>query len=73
MKCRKEAYTCWQQASGARVNNWGTRIDLILAADGASTSEAGAEKVRQFFLSDLGSLACNLTLQIDTPVVRIIA
>ncbi|KAK9791349.1 hypothetical protein WJX73_004407 [Symbiochloris irregularis] len=30
---RTEAYTCWNQASGARVNNYGTRIDLILVAD----------------------------------------
>ena len=33
--CRKEAYTCWNQASSARVNNYGTRIDLILLADAA--------------------------------------
>lgn len=31
--CRREAYTCWNQASSARVNNYGTRIDLILLAD----------------------------------------
>lgn len=30
--CRKEAYTCWSQASGAEEFNYGTRIDLILAA-----------------------------------------
>lgn len=29
---RREAYTCWSTASGARINNYGTRIDLILAA-----------------------------------------
>ncbi|KAJ7561159.1 hypothetical protein O6H91_03G016700 [Diphasiastrum complanatum] len=29
---RKEAYTCWSQASGAEEFNYGTRIDLILAA-----------------------------------------
>lgn len=29
---RQEAYTCWSTASGARINNYGTRIDLILAA-----------------------------------------
>ena len=34
--CRREAYTCWNQASGARVNNYGSRIDLILAADAPS-------------------------------------
>ena len=32
---RGQAYTCWNQASGARINNYGTRIDLILVA-GAS-------------------------------------
>lgn len=37
---RREAYTCWSTASGARINNYGTRIDLILAAgpDGAAAS-----------------------------------
>jgi Endonuclease/Exonuclease/phosphatase family len=30
---RRGAYTCWNTASGARNNNWGTRIDLILVAD----------------------------------------
>ena len=30
--CRKEAYTCWSQASGAEEFNYGTRIDLIIAA-----------------------------------------
>jgi len=29
---RKEAYTCWFQASGAEEFNYGTRIDLIIAA-----------------------------------------
>eukprot|EP00884_Botryococcus_braunii_P005410 jgi/Botrbrau1/14870/Bobra.0298s0004.1 len=31
---RTQAYTCWSQVTSARVNNYGTRIDLILAADG---------------------------------------
>jgi Endonuclease/Exonuclease/phosphatase family len=30
---RREAYSCWSTASSARVNNYGTRIDLILYAD----------------------------------------
>ncbi|KAK9830809.1 hypothetical protein WJX74_008240 [Apatococcus lobatus] len=30
---RTEAYTCWSTASGARVNNYGSRIDLILVAE----------------------------------------
>ncbi len=30
---RQQAYSCWSTASGARVNNYGSRIDLILAAD----------------------------------------
>lgn len=29
---RKEAFTCWNTASGARALNYGTRLDLILAA-----------------------------------------
>lgn len=32
---RRQAYSCWSTASGARVNNYGSRIDLILAADAA--------------------------------------
>ncbi|GAX82997.1 hypothetical protein CEUSTIGMA_g10424.t1, partial [Chlamydomonas eustigma] len=35
---RRDAFTCWSTASGARVNNYGTRIDLLLAADGADFS-----------------------------------
>lgn len=31
---RADAFTCWPTATGARANNWGTRIDLILAAGG---------------------------------------
>ena len=30
---RAHIYTCWNTATGARNNNWGTRIDLILTAD----------------------------------------
>ena len=40
---REAAYTCWSTASGARVNNWGTRIDLVLvstAGGGASLAAA---------------------------------
>ena len=34
---RREAYTCWSTASSARDNNYGTRIDLILAAGGVAS------------------------------------
>lgn len=27
-----DAFTCWSVASGAKTNNWGSRIDLILVA-----------------------------------------
>ena len=37
---RRLAYSCWSTASGARVNNYGSRIDLILAAD-AESAPAG--------------------------------
>ena len=37
---RAEAYTCWNTATGARANNWGTRIDLLLAADPAPGADA---------------------------------
>lgn len=30
--CRREAYTCWPQNTGAEVFNFGTRIDHILFA-----------------------------------------
>lgn len=41
---RRLAYSCWSTASGARVNNYGSRIDLILAAnaDSAPTGPCGA-------------------------------
>lgn len=29
---RLHAYSCWSMATGARINNWGSRIDLILVA-----------------------------------------
>jgi hypothetical protein len=29
---RLQAFTCWSTATGARVHNWGCRIDLVLAA-----------------------------------------
>ena len=38
---RQEAYTCWSTASSARINNYGTRIDLILAA--GPCGDAGRE------------------------------
>ena len=33
LQCREEVYSCWSTASGARVNNYGARIDLILLAE----------------------------------------
>ena len=42
---RKEAYTCWSQASGARVNNWGARIDLIVGMEQTNPS-----KVMHYFI-----------------------
>ena len=47
--CRREAYSCWSTASSARVNNYGTRIDLILAA--GPCGDAG----REFHASIVGS------------------
>lgn len=34
-----EAYSCWSQVTSARKNNYGTRIDLILAADPEQPSD----------------------------------
>lgn len=42
---REGAYTCWNVASGARANNYGTRIDLILMA--APNGHEGTGLVRQ--------------------------
>ncbi|KXZ51325.1 hypothetical protein GPECTOR_13g812 [Gonium pectorale] len=39
---RQHAYTCWNTSSGARVNNYGSRIDHILAADGGALLPAPA-------------------------------
>ena len=38
---RREAYTCWSTASGARINNYGTRIDLILTAGPCGDASRG--------------------------------
>lgn len=35
---RLHAYTCWNTSSGARVNNYGSRIDHILVADWGASS-----------------------------------
>ena len=44
---RADAFTCWRTDTGARANNWGSRIDHILAAEGfraeAAGFQAGAE------------------------------
>ncbi len=40
--CRQEVYSCWSTASGARVNNYGSRIDLILLAEPAIAGQADA-------------------------------
>ncbi|DBB00825.1 hypothetical protein WJX77_012431 [Trebouxia sp. C0004] len=37
---RQEVYSCWSTASGARVNNYGARIDLILLAEPAIAGQA---------------------------------
>ncbi|KAL0047212.1 hypothetical protein WJX82_009612 [Trebouxia sp. C0006] len=39
---RQEVYSCWSTASGARVNNYGARIDLILLAEPAIAGQADA-------------------------------
>ncbi len=49
---RREAYTCWSTASGARINNYGTRIDLILAA-GPDSAAAGADFHDLFTAADV--------------------
>jgi hypothetical protein len=41
---RRDAYTCWSTASGARVNNFGARIDYVLAADGSPEGHAQRER-----------------------------
>ncbi len=39
---RLHAYTCWNTSSGARVNNYGSRIDHILVADGGAGSSSSS-------------------------------
>lgn len=39
---RQEVYSCWSTASGARVNNYGARIDLILLAEPAIAGQPDA-------------------------------
>ncbi|GBF89498.1 DNA-(apurinic or apyrimidinic site) lyase [Raphidocelis subcapitata] len=40
---RSDAFTCWRTDTGARVNNWGSRIDHILAAEGFRSAAAAAQ------------------------------
>jgi len=32
LPCREKAYTVWNQKTGARTSNYGSRVDFILAA-----------------------------------------
>lgn len=41
---RKEAYTCWEQSSGAEEFNFGTRIDLILVSGSCLHQDVESEK-----------------------------
>ena len=41
--CRPKAYTVWNMKRGARVTNYGSRIDFILAADGAAPAGSGRQ------------------------------
>jgi exonuclease III len=41
----QNAYSCWNTASGARNNNWGTRIDLILVANPMTSTPCNLVKV----------------------------
>ncbi|MCO5601456.1 hypothetical protein L7F22_055579 [Adiantum nelumboides] len=41
---KKGAYTCWSQASGAEEFNYGTRIDIILAAGSCTHTDVGASE-----------------------------
>ena len=74
--CRREPYTCWNQASGARVNNYGSRIDLILAADAPSCQPGQGARVHISFCdisperhgSDHAPVWADLTA--DTPLCR---
>jgi AP endonuclease-2 len=42
-----EGYSCWNTASGARANNYGSRIDYILASSSAEQEEEEQERGRQ--------------------------
>lgn len=53
--CRERAYTCWRTATGARVNNYGTRIDLMLAANGRGCEKQNICKFTESF-SDIVSM-----------------
>lgn len=53
LSCRRQAYTCWNQASSARVNNWGTRIDLILLADTQLLSDDQQGFAEQWMAADI--------------------
>lgn len=53
--CREEVYSCWSTASGARVNNYGARIDLILLAEPANPAISQTDAAHEAVKSDVSS------------------
>ena len=52
---REEVYSCWSTASGARVNNYGARIDLILLAELGKTNRTPVVSSTDSAQDEIGS------------------
>ncbi len=57
MAFREAAYTCWSTASGARVNNWGTRIDLVLLSTAGGAASLAAACTAADIMPEVGNVA----------------
>eukprot|EP01136_Pigoraptor_vietnamica_P015909 Opistho-1_new@59548 len=57
------AYTCWRQDTGARANNYGTRIDYVLATPALAARVSACE----VWQSATGSDHCPVAAILDVP------
>ena len=62
---RKDAFTCWNTQTGARENNYGTRIDFITASADFTNRTLGACDIMPDFL---GSDHCPVRAKFVLPV-----
>lgn len=63
---RRKAYTCWNQLSGARESNYGTRLDYIL-----TNLDPGVVHAADILPQVLGSDHCPVVVHIDHSVFQV--